>query len=296
MSEDNTQGTVTEETQVAPEAEETTGSEETQTQGNEDAQKEESFFDPNDLPEELQGQWKRMQGSFTKKMQKLSGDLDKVDAYNRFQSDPEFAKQTLTQAANQMGLTLAQAQAQPATGQVEMSQVPQELVERVRSRLSPEMQWMAEQQAAAAWEVVQMTNKPREDREAQERQQTAESQFNQASNELDGKFPEWRSHEDEMSEWLDFIRSGDMNHPKFGSKLENMFRAATGNSSAVAEAAKRINQAGQNRSATSSVSGRSTSPNVADRVVKAKSNDEAMQIAVDSAMQELEKQGMTFDK
>ena len=47
-----------------------------------------TFFDPNSIPEELKPAYKQMQAAFTKKMQGISGDKQKIEAYNAFMSDP----------------------------------------------------------------------------------------------------------------------------------------------------------------------------------------------------------------
>lgn len=71
----------------------------------------ETFFDPNDVPDELQGAYKNMQAAFTRRMQGVRDSRQKVLAYDAFVSDPHGA---LRQMAQQYGYTLGQAgQTQP---------------------------------------------------------------------------------------------------------------------------------------------------------------------------------------
>lgn len=49
---------------------------------------EETFFDPKELDPSLVPAYKQMQGQFTKKMMGISGDRQKVEAYDAFMADP----------------------------------------------------------------------------------------------------------------------------------------------------------------------------------------------------------------
>lgn len=69
---------------------------------------EESFFDPRTVPPELQGAYKSMQGAFTRKMQELSANRNKIAEYEALQRDPLTAIQQWA-AANGYQLTRAQA-------------------------------------------------------------------------------------------------------------------------------------------------------------------------------------------
>lgn len=56
-----------------------------------------TFFDPNDLPDELIPAYKQMQASYTKKMQNISGNKEKLEAYDAFAADPIGTLQKLSQ-------------------------------------------------------------------------------------------------------------------------------------------------------------------------------------------------------
>jgi len=63
------------------------------------------FFNPNELPEDLKPVWKRMQGSFTRKMQRLSANEKGARAFQELSRDPDFQQYM---AARQRGETFQQ--------------------------------------------------------------------------------------------------------------------------------------------------------------------------------------------
>lgn len=75
-----------------------------------------TFIDPKNLPPELQAHYKEMQKAFSKKMEALSKDRAKIEAYDAFSHDPVG---NLQRMAAQMGyrLTRAEAAAMAAEGQ-----------------------------------------------------------------------------------------------------------------------------------------------------------------------------------
>lgn len=78
-----------------------------------------TFFDPNQIPEELKPAYKQMQSAFTKKMQSLSGDRQKIEAYDNFMSDPIGQMQVV---ARQYGYSLTRAEAAAAINQNQQAQ------------------------------------------------------------------------------------------------------------------------------------------------------------------------------
>lgn len=130
---------------------------------------EDSFFDPNLLPDdpEIQKAYKQLQGSYTRKMQQLSANQKKVDAYNAFEANP---RQTLEQLAGQYGLSLQQAQ--EAVNQEfepqDWNDVTKHVTDAVLKQLNP---IMSEVRTVKQNSLEQM---------------------------LDSSVPEWRDHEDDM--------------------------------------------------------------------------------------------------
>src|SRR3990172_3081299 len=207
-------------------------------------QKEESFIDPSTLPEELKPHWKRMHGTYNKRLQEIAADKDRADFAKRFESDPDFAIQQIQARAAKLGMTITKAQAQQAaekqaaTGSASVA--PPEVVEQVRKNLSPELQWMAEQIANSQWALIQSQLKPLQDQRQSERLQAYQTQYDSLIEELSGKAPGWETHENEMLELLEFIKGPDLSHKKFGSKPELLYKIVTGNASAVSEATRRM--------------------------------------------------------
>lgn len=78
-----------------------------------------SFFDPNTVPEELKPAYKQMQAQFTKRMQAISKDRQKIEAYDSFMSDPVGQLQNL---ASQYGFSITRGQAQQALQQQQAQQ------------------------------------------------------------------------------------------------------------------------------------------------------------------------------
>lgn len=62
-----------------------------------------TFYNPNDLPPEMQQIYKSMQSAFTKKTQEISKSREKIAAYDRFATNP---MGTLQQLAQQYGYQL----------------------------------------------------------------------------------------------------------------------------------------------------------------------------------------------
>lgn len=64
----------------------------------------EQFFDPNKVPPELKGAFKAMQASFTRRMQDISSQKEKIALFDKIQTDPENAIRLL---ADRVGLKVS---------------------------------------------------------------------------------------------------------------------------------------------------------------------------------------------
>lgn len=251
---------------------------------------EESFVDPATLPPELKAHWKRMHGSFTKRMQEVREIKDKAGSYDRFFSDPAYAKQIVAAIAPQLGLQFApqadRANGNGATATPPASDVPRELVEAVRTHLPEELKWMAEGNAAAFWAANKLTLAPVLQKQKQDEIARRTSEYEALATELSEAVPTWEDREGEMSELLDFIKSDQLRHPKFGNKLQVLFNAVTGGAQAVQEASRRMSQAARSRTTTGRPA-TSTIPNIAERTKAAKSDQEAWDIAAKAAIEQI---------
>lgn len=238
-------------------------------------EKEESFISPNELPEELKPHWKRMHRAYTKHLEAVKGIREQAAQVERFYNDRSFAYQTLANWAVQNGYTLTPAgqQAPQQTQAQQNVQAPPQLVEAIRSKLSPELKWMAEQQAEAFWAAQQLAYQPVIEQQQRQQQQALSAEYDQLSDELSNVSPGWEEHEQDMREMYDFLQSPKLRHPKYGSKLQLLHNLITSNASAIAEATGRMNKAVKNRSAGSHGSTTRVVSNLSDRIRKASNND-----------------------
>lgn len=294
-------GTADPETQVDPNEpketethEDTTEQEPSTTEEEEKKQeasskKEESFIDPSQLPEELKPHWKRMHRSYTKRLEEIKSVKDKAAMVDRFNTDSEFAIQTIQSRAAQLGIGLTKAQAADIaqSGASTNGGAPAEFIKAMEDQLEPELKWAAKSLASSVWTANQMALEPMKKKNIQERDTQRAEEYEQLSEKLTGKAPGWEEHEDDMLELLDFVKSEKMSHKRFGSKLELLHNLVTSNASAIKEATRRMSEAGRNRTSTGTTS-RTSSPNIEDRVKKAKTNQEAWDIAAKHALEELQ--------
>lgn len=265
-------------------------------QDNLPVQTEETFLqaqnlDPRKLSPELQPIFKKMQGAYTKKMQEIAAVREQAEMVDRFRNDRDFAYQTVTQWAQQNGLTLAPvgAQYQQPTQQPKKVQAPPELVEVIKASLPEEMHWTAESQANAQWAAAQMLLQPLVKQQQESRQQDVQAQqqrmgqeWDSLAEELTGIAPGWEEHEPEMSELYDFIKSGQMRHQKFGSMHKLLYDLVTSNAASTAQVARRFTAAAKNRPSTGMTTGRTTS-NLSDRIRQAKTSQDAFRLAAQAA-------------
>ena len=252
---------------------------------------EDTFFDPTQLAPELQTQWKRMQGAYTKRMQQFSHARDAQSIVQRFNSDPDFARQTIMQRAQQLGMNIAQPGAQPGTPNGSTRNMPLELVDTVKANLSPELQWMAPALAASQWAGMQIGMQPLVEQQAQSARSTRDQQYDQLATQLSEKAPGWEQHEDEMDTLLTFLQSPKMTDRRWGSKLDLLYKLVAGDGQATVEAARRMGQAARSRA----VAGQPMSapaPNIAEQVKKPKNMQEAWDIAAKFAASEMARQGI----
>lgn len=262
-----------------------------QTQGQDDTFLQGSDLDPRKLPPELQPIFKRMQGVYTKRFQDLASLREKAEVVDRFYQDQDFAKETLIGWAAQNGFQLAPIgangnQAAPGTTGQQQGKAPAELVAAFEQNLAPELKWMAEPMAAAMGQSLQQLLSPVLTQQQQVAQQQRVQEYEKYADELRGVAPGWEEHEDVMTDLHDFMRSGAMYHPKYGSKIEMLYNLATAKAAAMKQATDRVNSAAKNRVS----SGRSGTKPTDDLngILKANKQD-AWQIAVNAARAQLQK-------
>lgn len=257
-------------------------------------QKEESFIDPSTLPDELKPHWKRMHGQYTKFAQERKQLRENAELVARFNSDPQFAQQVLQERATQLGFQLVRpgqngnAQA-PATQAYGESEIEDRATQAAKTKLPPELQILAPSVVAAAREIVKESLAPLEQRQQQSQIETRNREYDKHEAQLTEKHPGWEEHEDEMNQIYHWFRADGLDHPKYGSKLELLYKLATDQASSVSEATRRINGAVRNRTSSSQVNTQG-GPNIADQVRKG-SNHDAWALAGKAALDEVKRQG-----
>jgi len=259
-------------------------------------QPEESFIDPQSLPEELKPHWKRMHGQYTKFAQERKQLRENAALVERFNSDPAFAEQTMMQRAAQLGYQLIRpgqngnAQA-PTTPSHAQSGVPQEILQEIQNTLPPELHVIAQSIAAATSAAVQKSLGPIREQQARQQVESKTREYDEHVAKLTEKHPGWEDHEEEMTEIYHWLRGDSLNHPKFGSKIEWIYKMATDQASSLSEATRRLNGAVRNRSSSSHVT--SGAPDISKQIKQGSMHD-AWEVAGKAALDEMKRQGKSY--
>jgi len=158
--------------------------------------KDDSFFDPNNVPDDLKPAYKQMQAAFTKKMQSLSSAKEKVQAYDSFMQDPVGQ---MEQLARQYGMELKRpGQAQPDNNSNATEWQPNSW-DDVFMRMEEHIMGKMQGQLKPVFDSVQ--------------KMTATN----IEKQLDEIDPQWRMYEDEMKATLQA-------HPSLVSDIAKLYR------------------------------------------------------------------------
>jgi len=135
----------------------------------------ESFFDPKSIEHDpnLVAAYKGMQGTFSKKMDGIRDNQQKIDAYNQYIADP---MGTVRQIAAQNGMTLVNGQPEQTGGEEFSPQSWADVVSHVTDQVRAEM---TQQYEPLVGEVKNL------------KQQNIEQY-------LDNKYSDWKTYESEM--------------------------------------------------------------------------------------------------
>lgn len=240
------------------------------------------------LPQELQRHAKalkkRLVGAYTRKTQDLAEIRRRAEFADRFESDPQFRADVIRQYAGQSG----SPPTAPPTAQGS-TQVPAQYVELRKRTLPQELHWMAEHLAMGDYQrdlaMYQGYIHPLQQRYETSQREAATREYQRVEAEFAEHNPGWDAHEDDMVDVLNFLKSPNLNHPRWGNKIELLYRLATADkqeSQAVVQALERTAQAAKNKTITGS-GGRTIAPNIEDRVRKAATDREAWDLAKQAA-------------
>lgn len=215
-----------------------------------------TFFDPSEIPDDLKPAYKQMQGAFTKRMQELSANRQKIAAYDQFVANP---MQVLQQLAQQYGLTISQPGQQSANPQWQGQQQPQQDWE-------PES-WddvlkVAEQRALNT--VMQQLSPV-----LSEVKNIKQSKIESDLNNID---PMWREYEDQMMQNL-------AAHPSLATNPAALYRISVPDEVIKSRAYKQALNRLQSKAQSGKVSGASTNKKAPEDLGEANSFAEAVEIA-----------------
>lgn len=206
----------------------------------------------------------------------------------RFNQDPEFARQVLETRARQLGLTIQAPQQTPPTPR----DAPEQYVATVRDSLPPELQFLAPHIAKATWNATEARIEPLTRAQQQQDAQQRQTSYDTMARELSTEAPGWERYEDEMLSILGFLRGavqgqGPMVHQKYGSALKLLYRLAAGEGQATANAGRRMQQALRNGTRSSSGGPtRGGGPSIETMIAQQKTPQQKWQVAFQHALRE----------
>jgi hypothetical protein len=210
---------------------------------------------------------------------------ERTQIVDQFERDPEGV---MRDVLNRMGYDMSprgQAQTQNTTSNV---QPPQEFVESIRSNLSPDVQFMAEDLARASWIATQGAIQPLQQQQDSARQQQVDRERQEILAELGSTHPGWETAKSDMEGLYAFLQQavngGPLRHPKYGTVHEMMYKLATGEQRAATDAARRMATVARNRTNESNTT--PSQPSVEQMISQAKSGADKWKIAFDAAMRE----------
>ena len=192
----------TEGTQATPETKGTEGTTAVKSESPKQDTTEETFTDPKDLPEELQSHFKRMQKSFTKKMQSVKQIADKAKMVDDFNRDPVG---TMSKLAQQYGYTLSKPGQNSETGGQGTTDWQPKTWDEVEQKIAEKAK------KEAAQEILEKLG-PVFDEVRNVKKSKIESI-------LDEEVPEWREYEEDMVSMLSV-------HPTLANDPERLVRLA----------------------------------------------------------------------
>jgi hypothetical protein len=197
---------------------------------------EDVFFDPRDVQDDpkLQAAYKQMQRAYTKKMQSISEQRQKIDAYDAFYQNPIEQVQKIAQ---QYGYQLSPAQAQEAAKALEADATTQDWQPNNWNDVMQRATEMAEQR------IMEKMN-PMLSQVQNMRKESIESQLS----EID---PTWQQYEDRM-------KSSLAKHPSLSNDPAMLYRVSVPQEVLESRATQAALRKMETRQQSAQVSGKST--------------------------------------
>lgn len=217
---------------------------------------EDTFFDPRDIEgkPELQAAYKQMQGAFSKKMEAIKANRQKIEAYDAFAADPVSQLQTM---ARQYGYSLTRAEAAQQLKETQVSgewepKSWDEVIQKAEDR---------------AYQRLLKENAPIYDEVKSLRKSNLEAY-------LDTNAPDWRTYEDEMMATL-------REHPTLVNKPMALYKLSIPDNVLQSRATQQALKKMQDKGKSAEVSGASTTTKKSGLKIPDKpiTFDEAVKIA-----------------
>jgi len=236
---------------------------EQRTSGEKHTAPDDSFTDPSELPPELQTHYKRMQGAFTKKMQKLSQQeqtqRQKLEAYDAFATDPVGSMQRM---AAQYGYRMSRADAQQALQDAQQQPAAQ----------GDTQQWQPQ-----TWDEVLARAEERAERRILERLapvlgNVQEMRAQTIERQLDEIDPEWRTYEDDM-------RTNIQTHPTLVKDVAKLYRLSVPDEVIERRATQKALKKFESKAASSKPSASTGPARTAESPPTVNSFDDAVRVA-----------------
>ena len=161
----------------------------------EDEPREEEFVDPSQLPRELQPHWKKMQASYTRKMQGVKELQDKANLYDQIMSDPE---NIVSKLAEKAGLKVVKEESNE---------------EDIPEGGDATLQWLQSQIKKAVDAAVGPIRGTQQ-----------QLKVSQSMSYLDKTYPDWKLYDDIMT---DIVKK----HPSMSEDLDLLYETARGRAS-----------------------------------------------------------------
>jgi hypothetical protein len=250
------------------------------------------FFDDEDelspLPEPDAEPAPDEQGTGQLSPEDLQALRQQAATMQRFATDPQFAAEVVAQRARQLGLEVRAPQQDPPRP----TEPPADYVQSLRETLPQELQFLAPHLAKATWTATEARIAPLQQQQQQHDAQQRQQSYDSMARDLSQEAPGWERYEDEMLQILGFMKNalaggGSMTHPKYGSALKLLYRLASGDAQATAQAGRRMQQALRSPTRTSTGGGqRGAGPDLATMLKQAKSPQDKWGLAFRHALRE----------
>lgn len=216
--------------------------------------------------------------------EELNALREKAIIVDQFQADPEG---TLTQLAQRLGLQVAKpgADTSATSGSTEGS-----AEEKAKKLLDEKGYGFMADAILEASKILVGDQAEKSNKQAEEiKAQLQAARIEEAKSKLTSKNPNWSSKETEMTEVMNFLRGalngGSIEHPKFGSVLDVLYKVVEPQGVQAGRTADRFEQALRNR--ITGGNGAASSVSAEEQISKTESIGDKLSIALRASLNEM---------